>query len=171
MKAENRILTIDELIVQSSNWRRHGETIVFTNGVFDILHLGHVNYLADASALGTKLVVGINSDSSVRRLGKGPERPINPEQARAGVIAGLRSVEAAVVFNEDTPLHLILALKPSVLVKGGDYDPNEQDPNSKRFMVGSTEVRNWGGKAVSIPLTEGFSTTNVVTKIAGKPQP
>jgi len=168
MKTGRLILTAEGLQAQLDKWRSSGLSIVFTNGVFDILHLGHVDYLEAAARLGDCLVVGINSDASVRRLGKGPERPINPEVARAGVVAGLKSVAATIVFDQDTPAALIAAIRPDVLVKGGDYDPDEADPDSKKFMVGAAEVRAAGGKAICIPLTEGFSTTGVVKKLTGK---
>jgi rfaE bifunctional protein nucleotidyltransferase chain/domain len=146
-------------------WKDNGEKVVFTNGVFDILHLGHVTYLEAAKAEGDRLVLGLNSDESVRRLNKGPERPINPEHARAGVLMALKAIDAVVVFGDDTPLALINALKPDVLVKGGDYDPNETDPSKKTYMVGSTEVRALGGEVVAIPLVDGFSTTNIVRRM------
>ena len=108
---------INELI---NSWKENGEVIVFTNGVFDILHVGHVTYLEQAAALGTKLIVGVNSDASVRALNKGPERPVNPEWARVKVLESLRCVAKAIVFTEDTPLELIRSIEPDVLVKGGE---------------------------------------------------
>ena len=144
--------------------RSRGLRVVFTNGVFDILHVGHVTYLEAARRLGDVLVVGMNDDASVRRLGKGPERPINPEQARAKVLSALRCVDAVVLFGDDTPYALIEALKPDVLVKGGDYDPNVTDPNDKRYMVGSDLVRSHGGTVAAIPLVDGFSTTAILAK-------
>lgn len=151
-----------------SEWRSRGERIVFTNGVFDILHLGHVTYLTAAAGLGDRLIVGLNNDASVRALSKGPERPINPEHARAGVLAALRSVDAVVIFDESTPFELITALQPDVLVKGGDYDPHETDLKAKTYMVGSDIVRARGGEVASIPLVEGFSTTNIIRSIGKK---
>lgn len=146
-------------------WKAAKQKVVFTNGVFDILHLGHVTYLEAAKAQGDRLVLGLNSDESVRRLNKGPERPINPEHARKGVLMALKAIDAVVVFGDDTPLELIKALEPDVLVKGGDYDPNETDPSKKTFMVGSTEVRASGGEVIAIPLVDGFSTTNIVRRM------
>lgn len=146
-------------------WSDQGQRIVFTNGVFDILHVGHVDYLTKARALGDRLVVGLNSDASVRRLNKGPERPINPENARKQVLEALRCVDGVLVFGEDTPIEVILRVKPDVLVKGGDYDPEESDPNKKGYMVGAIEVRSWGGSAQVIPLVDGFSTTNIVNRL------
>lgn len=157
--------TLKSAIELVNQWKDNGEKVVFTNGVFDILHLGHVTYLEAAKAEGDRLILGLNSDESVRRLNKGPERPINPEHARAGVLMALKAIDAVVVFGDDTPLALINALKPDVLVKGGDYDPNETDPSKKTYMVGSTEVRDLGGEVVAIPLVDGFSTTNIVRRM------
>ncbi len=153
-----------KLLQQINKWRETNETIVFTNGVFDILHVGHVTYLEQAAAQGTKLIIGVNSDDSVRTLNKGPERPINPEWARVRVLEALRCVDAAVVFSDHTPLELILAIQPDILVKGGDYNPEETDESKKTYMVGSKEVKAAGGKAIAIPLVEGFSTTNILSK-------
>ena len=155
---------MEKLLQQIKSWKDAGETIVFTNGVFDILHVGHVTYLEQAAALGNRLIIGVNSDASVRSLNKGPERPINPEWARLRVLEALRCVDAAIVFSDHTPLELILAIQPDVLVKGGDYNPDETDESNKTYMVGSKEVRAAGGRAVSIPLVEGFSTTNILSK-------
>lgn len=157
--------TLKSALELVKEWKDNGEKVVFTNGVFDILHLGHVTYLEAAKAEGDRLVLGLNSDESVRRLNKGPERPINPEHARAGVLMALKAIDAVVVFGDDTPLAIINALKPDVLVKGGDYDPNETDPSKKTYMVGSTEVRALGGEVVAIPLVDGFSTTNIVRRM------
>ena len=155
---------MEKLLQQIKDWREAGETIVFTNGVFDILHVGHVTYLEQAAALGNRLIIGVNSDASVRSLNKGPERPINPEWARVRVLEALRCVAAAIVFTEHTPLELILAIQPDILVKGGDYNPDETDELNKTYMVGSKEVKASGGKAIAIPLVEGFSTTNILNK-------
>ncbi|MGC6533258.1 MAG: D-glycero-beta-D-manno-heptose 1-phosphate adenylyltransferase [Flavobacteriales bacterium] len=150
---------------QLAAWKDAGQQVVFTNGVFDILHVGHVDYLTKARALGDRLVLGLNSDASVRRLNKGPERPINSEVARKQVLEALRCVDLVVVFDTDTPLELILAVKPDVLVKGGDYDPEETDATKKTYLVGSKEVRTWGGRAQVISLVDGFSTTNILEKL------
>lgn len=131
--------------------------LVFTNGCFDVLHRGHVTYLAQARALGASLVIGVNSDASVQRLGKGADRPINSEQDRMAVLAALASVSLVVVFDEDTPLQLILACRPDVLVKGGDWKPEN--------IVGSTEVLGWGGTLHSIPFIHLRSTTALLNKI------
>lgn len=131
--------------------------LVFTNGCFDVLHRGHVTYLAQARDLGFSLVVGVNSDASVKRQGKGDDRPINAEQDRMAVLAALESVSVVVQFDEDTPLNLILACKPDVLVKGGDWKPEN--------IVGSKEVKIWGGTVHSIPFLHERSTTALLKKI------
>ena len=160
--------TASAVIEQITRWRAAGEKIVFTNGVFDILHRGHVTYLEAAKAMGDRLIVGLNADASVKRLNKGPERPIHDQEARAIVLAALRCVDAVVIFNEDTPLQLIEALEPDVLVKGGDYDPHETDTSSPRYMVGSRETRKRGGSVHSIPVVEGYSTTKAIQQLKGK---
>lgn len=134
--------------------------IVFTNGVFDLLHRGHVEYLFAARALGDALVVGVNTDASVRRLGKGVDRPVNPEDDRALVLAGLAAVDAVVLFDEDTPRELIAALLPDVLVKGGDYSVDE--------IAGAEEVRVAGGRVETIPLVPGRSTTSILERARGR---
>lgn len=131
--------------------------VVFTNGCFDVLHLGHVTYLAQARALGTSLVVGVNSDASVRRQGKGDDRPINSEHDRMMVLAALESVNLVVKFGEDTPLNLILACHPDVLAKGGDWQIEK--------IVGAKEVQGWGGAVHSIPFLHHRSTTAILKKI------
>ncbi len=141
----------------AARWRRQVRgPVVFTNGVFDILHRGHVAYLAAARAEGAALVVGLNTDASVRRLGKGDGRPLNPEADRAYVLAGLESVDAVVLFDEDTPLALITALEPDVLAKGADYQLHE--------IVGADVVTARGGRVVRVPLVEGLSTTELIAK-------
>lgn len=149
---------------QIASWRAAGDRIVFTNGVFDLLHRGHVTYLAAARALGDRLVVGVNDDNSVRRLGKGPERPINGVEDRCAVLEALRAVDATVVFSEDTPLALIESLQPDVLVKGGDYDPDVLDPADPRYLVGRESVLARGGEVVAIPLVAGHSTTAMLRR-------
>ncbi|HET6265473.1 MAG TPA: adenylyltransferase/cytidyltransferase family protein [Usitatibacter sp.] len=131
--------------------------LVFTNGVFDILHRGHVTYLAEARALGSALVVALNSDASVRRLGKGDDRPINTLADRAAVLAALESVTLVTWFEEDTPLARILQCRPDHLVKGGDWAPDK--------IVGAAEVRGWDGEVHSIPFRHDRSTTNLLSKI------
>ena len=131
--------------------------LVFTNGCFDVLHRGHVTYLAQARSLGSSLVVGVNSDASVKRQDKGNDRPINSEQDRMSVLAALESVSLVVLFDEDTPLKLILACHPDVLAKGGDWKPDN--------IVGGKEVRGWGGSVHSIPFLHDRSTTALLKKI------
>ena len=145
-------------------WREAGERIAFTNGVFDVLHLGHATYLAEARSRADRLVVGINSDASVRRLGKGPERPIHRAEDRASLLGCLRFVDAVVVFEEDTPLDLILVLRLDVLLKGGDYDASCTDPALPRYIVGSAEVRSWGGAVETVDLVPGHSTTGILAR-------
>jgi rfaE bifunctional protein nucleotidyltransferase chain/domain len=146
-------------------WKKEGKKIVFTNGVFDILHVGHVTYLKKAQSLGDILIVGLNSDHSTKRLNKGPERPIHDEQARKIVLESLRFVDAVLIFNDDTPLQLILEIQPDILVKGGDYSPDINNPLDKKYMVGSKEVKSWGGKAMVIDLVDGYSTTTSLNKM------
>lgn len=131
--------------------------VVFTNGVFDVLHRGHATYLAQARALGASLVVALNTDASARRLGKGPDRPLNNEQDRAVIMAALESVSLVTWFDEDTPIMLIGELKPDVLVKGGDYDMGK--------LAETQVVEAYGGRAVAIPFVDGYSTTALVKKI------
>ncbi len=135
--------------------------VVFTNGVFDVLHRGHVVYLAQARQLGGSLVVGLNTDASARRLGKGADRPLNNEQDRAAVIAALQAVTLVTWFDEDTPLQLIAELRPAVLVKGGDYD--------MRKLAETALVESYGGRALAIPFVPGYSTTELVRRIRQQP--
>jgi rfaE bifunctional protein nucleotidyltransferase chain/domain len=156
MKAafENKVCPPDQLALRVSELPR---PVVFTNGVFDLLHRGHATYLAQARAQGASLVVAVNSDESVKRLGKGPDRPINQQEDRMAVLAALESVSLVTFFTEDTPLNTILQVKPDVLVKGGDW-PVEK-------MVGAPEVQAWGGQAMSIPFEFERSTTATLEKI------
>ena len=133
------------------------QPMVFTNGVFDLLHRGHAVYLAQARELGASLVVALNTDASARRLGKGPDRPLNNEQDRAVVVAALESVSLVTWFDEDTPLQLIDELRPAVLVKGGDYDMSR--------LAETGLVQGYGGRAIAIPFVEGYSTTELVRRI------
>jgi rfaE bifunctional protein nucleotidyltransferase chain/domain len=161
---QSKIVSVDEARKRIALYKLKNEALVFTNGCFDVLHLGHVRYLAAAADLGKHLIVGINTDESVRRLGKAPNRPINPNDARATLIAALGFVDLVVFFNEDTPLELITALNPDVLVKGADYDKNELDPSQKTYIVGSDVVRKNGGLVETIDLVEGYSTTEILKK-------
>ncbi len=137
-------------------WRKNGRRIVFTNGCFDILHPGHVSYLSAAKRLGDILVIGLNDDDSVKRL-KGAGRPLNELDSRACMLAALKPVDLVVPFPEDTPLELIEALKPDVLVKGGDYELDN--------IVGAKEVMSWGGHVTTIPFVAGHSTTSLINRI------
>lgn len=151
---EGKLCRVEELATQVALLPR---PLVFTNGCFDVLHRGHVTYLAQARALGTSLVVGVNSDASVKRLGKEGDRPINPLQDRMVVLAALESVSLVVPFDEDTPLSLINLCHPDVLVKGGDWQIEN--------IVGALEVKNWGGSVHSIPFLHERSTTALLKKI------
>lgn len=143
---------------QAARWRASCKgSVVFTNGVFDLLHPGHVDLLFGARSQGEHLIVGVNSDASVRRLGKGPERPVRKEGERAYVLAGLAAVDAVVIFDEDTPFELVRAVEPDVIVKGGDYAPEG--------VVGADLVIARGGRIVIIPLTPGQSTTSIVERL------
>ena len=139
-----------------------GRPLVFTNGVFDILHRGHVSYLAEARALGAALVLGLNSDASARRLGKAPDRPLNGETDRACVLAALESVTLVTLFDETTPLELLKLVRPDLYVKGGDYDIES--------LAETALVRQWGGHARALPFIDGYSTTGLVRRIRG-PEP
>jgi D-glycero-beta-D-manno-heptose 1-phosphate adenylyltransferase len=160
----HKILSLEEAKTFAQTCKKSGSTVVFTNGCFDILHKGHVTYLARAADLGDKLIVAVNTDSSVKSLGKSPDRPINPQDARLLVLASLQFVDAVILFDGYTPLKEIITLQPNILVKGADYDPNETDEFSKKYIVGSKEVRALGGKVEVIDLVEGYSTTNILAK-------
>jgi rfaE bifunctional protein nucleotidyltransferase chain/domain len=151
-----KILSREQLKSEIDRLRKGGKKISFTNGCFDILHVGHVRYLRDARRTGDVLILALNSDASVRTI-KGEKRPLVPENERADVVASLEAVDFVTIFDELTPLELIESLQPDVIVKGGDWA--EED------VVGRDSVRKWGGKVVIIPETEGASTTNVIEKI------
>lgn len=153
---QQKIFDLPALMHQLRRWRLLGKTIAFTNGCFDILHQGHIASLSDAAREADYLVVGLNSDASTRRL-KGDHRPINNQEARAGVLASLLMVDGVVVFEEDTPLDLIKNVQPDVLVKGGDYTLEQ--------IVGAKEVMAAGGRVVINPIVPGFSTTGLIEKI------
>lgn len=160
MKAVDRIpqkiMSLPQVLSRIAGWRIGAKTIAFTNGCFDILHEGHIASLSQAAQEADILIVGLNSDASTRRL-KGPERPVNHEQSRALVIASLVMVDAVVLFEEDTPLQLITAILPDVLVKGGDYTLEQ--------IVGAPEVMANGGRVVINPIVDGFSTTGIIQRI------
>ena len=155
-KIYDKILDDKSLEEKLNLWREEGKTIVFSNGCFDILHRGHVEYLSKAADLGDVLIIGLNTDASVKRI-KGPSRPVNDENARAVVLAALEFVDAIMFFDEDTPYNLIKRIQPDVLVKGKDYKAED--------IVGYDIVTNKGGKVETIELVEGFSTTNTINKM------
>ena len=163
----SKIHTTETLLVSLKISRFKEQKIVFTNGCFDILHLGHIDYLAKAADLGDELIVGINTNASVKRLGKSDSRPLQDEQSRAMIIAALHFVSAVILFDEDTPLELIKLVQPNVLVKGADYDANETDPKNKKYIVGADIVKANGGEVKTIEFLEGFSTTLIEKKIKG----
>jgi len=156
---KERIFSREELMQEVKRIRLKSKTIAFTNGVFDILHEGHITVLAEAASFADVLIVGVNSDASVKKL-KGNSRPVNSEDSRALIIASLIMVDAVVIFNEETPLELIKLILPDVLVKGGDY--------TIETVVGAKEVLADGGRVEIIPIREGFSTTNIINKISSK---
>ena len=153
---KNKILDGDRLTAWLDDCKRNNKTIVFSNGCFDILHRGHVEYLAKAAAFGDVMIIGLNTDASVKRL-KGQSRPVNDEKARAFVLAGLEFVSAVVLFDDDTPYNLIKTVQPDVLVKGSDYKPEN--------IVGYDIVTAKGGRVETIDLVEGYSTTGIINKM------
>ncbi len=155
---QDKLLPLVELSRRRCGWRTYSQDTVFTNGVFDLIHPGHLTYLAEAAALGQRLIVGVNSDESVKRL-KGDSRPIMPLAARMQLLAGLFYVDGVIAFDEDTPLELIKSLRPDVLVKGGDYQVDE--------IVGAKEVRAWGGDVRVLPFVEGYSSTSIIERMQG----
>jgi D-glycero-beta-D-manno-heptose 1-phosphate adenylyltransferase len=155
--SSERILSRDQAVHWVESLRSQGLVVVFTNGVFDLVHPGHVRYLQQARALGDALLVGINSDRSARAQGKGPARPLNPDLERAEVLSALAAVDAVVVFDEDTPAELIAAIQPDVLVKGADWASDN--------IVGSDTVAARGGRVVRVPIVEGYSTSAIVERI------
>ncbi|MFT5820965.1 MAG: rfaE bifunctional protein nucleotidyltransferase chain/domain [Crocinitomix sp.] len=164
-KLNQKILNESQLLLELETRRNAGKKVVFTNGCFDILHKGHVSYLAAAADCGDVLVLGLNSDASVRRQGKGDDRPVNDFGARATVVAGLGYVDFVIQFDSDTPYDIIATLKPDVLVKGGDYDPAEEDENAKKYIVGRDIVLAKKGEVKIIDLVAGFSTTGLINKL------
>src|ERR1700743_3933871 len=154
----DKISDLDTLKSKVAFWQSDGKKVVFTNGVFDLLHIGHITYMAKAADLGDKLIIGLNSDSSTKRL-KGEGRPVNDQSNRAALLAALFFVDAVVVFDEDTPLNLISTLMPDILVKGADY--------SVENIVGAKEVLANGGEVKTISFVDGYSSTNIINKIKG----
>ena len=155
----DRFLPLEEAVPRIQEWRRAGQTVVFSNGCFDLLHPGHVDYLERARSLGDRLVIGLNDDDSVRRL-KGRDRPINPLADRARMLVALRAVDLVIPFSEDTPLALIRAIRPDFLVKGGDYTPEQ--------VVGAEEVRDAGGQVVIQPFLPGYSSSDLIRRIRNR---
>ena len=155
-KLKAKIFNIKDLSKIINEWRLNGDKIVFTNGCFDLIHLGHLEILARSADLGDKLIVGINSDLSIKKI-KGNSRPIIEEDSRAKQLAAIEFIDAVILFNEDTPYDLINVLKPDVLTKGGDYKKND--------IVGNQLINKEHGKVVIIPLTQGYSTTSILEKI------
>jgi rfaE bifunctional protein nucleotidyltransferase chain/domain len=151
----NKIVSVEVARATLATWKSEHKKVVFTNGCFDILHQGHVTYLAHAADFGTKLVLGLNSDASV----------INDEVSRAILLASLSFIDLVVIFDEDTPLNIISQIRPDILVKGADYDASESDPTSSKYIVGSDIVRGYGGDIKTVPLVEGFSTTSILKRI------
>jgi D-beta-D-heptose 7-phosphate kinase/D-beta-D-heptose 1-phosphate adenosyltransferase len=159
LHAEDKVVSRAELVTRVALWKANGERVVFTNGCFDLLHVGHITVLEQAHTFGDRLIVAINSDASVSGI-KGPARPIVGETDRARVLAALAAVDAVCVFSEPTPLGLILATRPDVLVKGGDYNIDT--------VVGANEVQSWGGQVKIVPIVPGFSTTRLIARGAGR---
>jgi len=157
MAFQNKIYQdIESLEKQVRTWQSQGDKVIFTNGVFDLLHLGHLNYLSEAKELGNRLIIAVNSDSSVKRL-KGNERPINNEKMRSSLLATMEMVDGVIIFTNDTPLSVIKKILPDVLVKGGDYKVID--------IVGYQEVIENGGEVKTLTYVEGFSTTDIIDKI------
>lgn len=152
----NKINTLPELLQKVAQWKAEGQKMVFTNGVFDLIHTGHITYLAQAAELGHKLIIGLNSDASVKRL-KGESRPVNHQDSRALLLSAFFFIDAIVVFEEDTPVNLINAVMPDVLVKGSDYTIEN--------IVGANEVMANGGEVKTINFVEGYSSTSIINKI------
>lgn len=152
----DKISDLPALKASIKQWQSEGKKVVFTNGVFDLLHIGHITYMAKAAELGDKLVIGLNSDSSVKRI-KGEDRPVNDQNSRAALLAALFFVDGIVVFEEDTPINVITALMPDILVKGADY--------SIENIVGAKEVMANGGEVKTIDFVEGYSSTSIIKKI------
>jgi rfaE bifunctional protein nucleotidyltransferase chain/domain len=154
---KEKVVSLDQALKNLKAWREKNKKIVFTNGCFDIVHPGHIDYLSQARDLGDILVLGLNTDQSVRRLNKGSNRPINDERTRAYVLAGLACVDLIVFFDEETPYNLIKLLQPNVLVKGNDYEVEK--------IIGFDILKENGGEVITIPFLEGYSTSSLIKKI------
>jgi len=155
-KIKNKIISLEDAKIKVNRWKNSGEKIVFTNGCFDIIHRGHIEVLARTADLGDKLIVGLNSDSSIEKI-KGENRPIINEQSRAILLSALNFVDAIIIFPEENPLNLISNLMPDVLAKGGDYEIST--------IVGHEMIQENGGEVILIPFVDGFSSSNIITKI------
>ena len=155
-KIQDKIVSWEDALIKVVDWKNQQESLVFTNGCFDLMHIGHLDYLSKAKDLGSRLIIGLNSSESVSRL-KGPSRPINNDESRCQMLAALEFVDLVVLFSEDTPLKLINHIQPNILVKGGDY--------IKENIVGAKEVEKTGGSVEIINFVDGYSTTSLVTKI------
>jgi len=155
-KINNKIFSIEDGKIQVTNWKKSGKKIVFTNGCFDIIHRGHIEMLAHTADLGDRLIVGLNSDSSIKKI-KGKNRPIIHEQSRAILLAALNFIDAIIIFSEENPINLITTLKPNVIAKGGDYKIED--------IVGQKAVKKTGGEVIIIPYIDELSSTNIITKI------
>jgi D-glycero-beta-D-manno-heptose 1-phosphate adenylyltransferase len=153
---KSKLYTLDALKAETDKWKANGDKVVFTNGVFVLLHIGHISYLAAAAGLGQKLIIGLNSDASTRRL-KGPTRPVNDEYSRSIMLASIFFIDAVVLFEEDTPIIPITTLLPDILVKGGDYSIDQ--------IVGAPEVMANGGEVKAIEFVDGYSSSNIISKI------
>lgn len=153
---KSKLFSIEELEDKIGTWRENGDKIIFTNGCFDIVHKGHIEVLAKTADLGNKLIIGLNSDNSIKK-NKGSTRPIVDEQARAFLLASLCFVDAIILFSEETPINLIKILKPDVLAKGGDY--------TIETIIGHKQVKNYNGEVVLVPFIDGYSTTDIIEKI------
>ena len=161
---QSKIFSSKDFSSKLNEWKKAGLTTVFTNGVFDIIHRGHIDYLYKASQLADRFIIGLNADVSVKKLDKGSDRPIINENDRAYLLAAFWFIDAVIIFEESTPLQLIELIKPTVLVKGGDYDPKAKEGESK-YIVGSDIVLEKGGKVDVIPFLPGYSSTRIINKI------
>ena len=161
---QSKVYSLPDFLIKLKEWKANDLSCVFTNGVFDIVHRGHIDYLNKASLLADKMIVGLNSDVSVKRLNKGDDRPINQEKDRAYLLAAFGFIDAVIIFSDNTPMDLINAIEPDVLVKGGDYDPSANQGDSK-YIVGSDLVKSLGGRVDVIAFLPGYSTSELLRKI------
>jgi len=162
---KNKVIDQEQLFATIRTWKADNQKVVFTNGVFDLLHRGHIEYLAQTADFGDKLIVAVNADASVKRLGKGDSRPLQDETSRALIIAAMEFVDAVIVFDAETPFEMISEIKPDVLIKGGDYDASCTNASDKRYIVGSDLVNQNGGSVNVIQFVDGYSTTKIEEKI------